>query len=126
MSFNIKEGIERRDTYEVLREHMPKIFDGREVPVLSTPSMISMIERTSMLLVKEFLPPNYTTVGTRVDVKHMRPAPVGGKVEVVSKLVKVEGRRLTFEVAVYYGDTKIGEGYHERYIVDIDKFSKRS
>lgn len=112
------------EVYEVREEDMPKCFP-KPIPVLSTPSMISMIERASMKLAQKFLREGKITVGTRVDVRHLRPAPVGAKVEVHSKLVKVEGRKLEFEVKVLYKGKEIGVGKHERYIVDAERFESK-
>jgi hypothetical protein len=63
-----------------------------------------------------------TTVGTRVEISHLRAAPLGAEIEVTSELVEVDGRRLRFRVEAYWNGEKIGEGFHERFIVDRDRF----
>jgi Thioesterase superfamily len=73
----------------------------------------------------KYLSPEYTTVGTVVNVKHLNPAPTSGIVIVESKLIAREGRRLLFEVRAYYKDKLIGEGLHERFIVDREKFIEK-
>jgi len=60
-----------------------------------------------------------------ISVKHLNPAPIGGVVRVESKLVLVDGRRLVFEVKAYYKDILIGEGQHERFIVNREKFMEK-
>ena len=87
--------------------------------------MISFMEYVSWKCVQKYLPEGYATVGVKVCVEHKAPAPIGARVKVVSKLLKVEGRKLTFRVEVWYGETLIGEGVHERYIVNLEKFRKK-
>ncbi|MCS7102949.1 MAG: thioesterase family protein [Candidatus Korarchaeum sp.] len=92
------------------------------VQVLSTPGMIAMMELASMKLVQPYLDEGSTTVGTKVCIDHKAPAPLGATVTVVTELVNVEGRRLEFEVSAYWGDRLLGEGRHERYVVNKDRF----
>jgi predicted thioesterase len=87
--------------------------------------MILFMERTSMRCAQQYLPEPYTTVGVSVNVRHLNPAPLGGVVRVVSRLVSVEGRRLVFEVKAYYRDMLVGEGIHERFIVNREKFAEK-
>ncbi|NPA96410.1 MAG: thioesterase family protein [Crenarchaeota archaeon] len=109
----------------VTEEHTAKHIGSGEVEVLSTPSMILFMESTALELAQKHLPQHMTTVGVRVDVKHMNPVPVGEEVEVTAKLVKQEGRKLVFEVRATWKDLTIGEGVHERYIVDREKFAAK-
>lgn len=106
-------------------EYAAKHLGSGDVKVLSTPAMIAFMERTSMKCVQKYLSPEYTTVGTVVNVKHLNPAPTSGIVIVESKLIAREGRRLLFEVRAYYKDKLIGEGLHERFIVDREKFIEK-
>ena len=106
-------------------EDSARSLGSGDVNVLSTPSMIRMMEETSRLLVQDKLPEGYTTVGVRVDVRHLKAASVGCKIKVVSELLKVEGRRLVFRVEAYWRNEKIGEGVHERFIVSRRDFWRR-
>jgi predicted thioesterase len=108
----------------VSEEHVAKHISS-DISVLSTPAMILFMERTSMKCAQQYLPEPYTTVGVAVNVRHLNPAPLGGVVRVFSKLLSIEGRRLVFEVRVYYRDVLIGEGLHERFIVNREKFIER-
>ncbi len=92
------------------------------VQVLSTPGMIAMMEIASMRLIQPHLDEGSTTVGTKVCVEHRAPAPLGATVTVVTELVDVEGRRLEFKVSAYWGERLLGEGRHERYVVNKDRF----
>ncbi len=119
----IEEGLEGEFSYEVTDDMVAGHI--KEAKVLSTPSMISLMEISSHRLVEESLPEGYTTVGTKVCVTHEAPAPVGSVVRVRVRLKEVDGRRLTFEVAAYWGDTLLGRGEHERYVVNLEKFIRK-
>jgi len=88
-------------------------------PVLSTPMMISLMERVAMTLVQERLSAGFTTVGYEVSVKHKAPARLGAVIRVWCKLVEVDDRRLLFEVRVTEGDKTVGEGLHRRTIIRV-------
>jgi len=94
-------------------------------PVLSTPSMINWMEHTCRDNVASMLAAGEDTVGMQVDVKHLAATPVGMKVRVVSKLMKVEGRVYSFEVEAFDEADKIGEGTHKRASVNVAKFDAR-
>lgn len=94
-------------------------------PVLSTPRLIGMLERTSHLLALPYLEKGQTTVGTLVNVKHLAATPVGLAVRFHSELVEVDRRRLRFKVEAWDALEKIAEGEHERFIIDIDRFTQR-
>lgn len=92
------------------------------MPVLATPAMIALMENAAMMAVADVLPEGCVTVGSAVNVEHIRPTGVGTSVSATAHLVAVDGRKLTFEVvAVDVGGT-IGKGTHVRYIVDSAKF----
>ncbi|NLT68421.1 MAG: hypothetical protein GXX84_17625 [Acidobacteria bacterium] len=88
-------------------------------PVLSTPMMISLMEGVSKDLVQQYLPPEFTTVGYEVHVRHKAAAFLGSLVKVRSRLLQADGRKLLFEVRVTHGETIIGEGEHRRTIVPM-------
>jgi predicted thioesterase len=87
--------------------------------VLSTPSMISLMERAGIQAVQPILPADYTTVGFEVHVKHFAPTPKGKKVTVRAELLEVDGRKLRFKVEAHDEDKKVGEGTHRRAVVQI-------
>ncbi|MEZ0394357.1 MAG: thioesterase family protein [Desulfurococcaceae archaeon] len=93
--------------------------------VLATPAMIAFMEYVALKCVEPYLQPGQTTVGVLVNVRHLNPSPEGSTVDVEAELVAVEGRRLTFKVVARLGNVLIGEGTHERYVVDVDKFLAR-
>lgn len=125
MEISIPENLVCVDEYYVPEDYAAKHIGSGDVMALSTPAMIALMERTSMMCVQKYLPEDYTTVGTLVNVKHVNPAPVRDKIRVESRLVRVEGRRLVFEVKAYYKNTLVGEGVHERFIVSKSKFVEK-
>ena len=95
------------------------------VETLSTPSMIGFMERVSLQLLQEYLDENERSVGARVNVRHLAPSAVGQSVRVKSTYVGMEGRRSIFEVEAYCGEIKIGDGTHERAVVDPSRFQSK-
>ena len=96
------------------------------VDVLSTPYMIAFMEHTSSECVREFLDPGYVTVGTLVNVKHLASTPVGMNVRCTAKLVRCDGRHLVFVVTACDDVETIGEGTHERFIVNSERFEEKA
>jgi fluoroacetyl-CoA thioesterase len=96
------------------------------VVVLGTPYMINLMEIASAKAVEPELEPGQATVGTLVDVKHLAATPIDMRVTATSRLVEVDGRRLVFEVEAYDEREKIGEGHHERAIVNLARFLERT
>jgi predicted thioesterase len=97
---------------------------GEGPGVLSTPSMIGLMEQTCLESVTSHLDANEQTVGTMVHIWHRAAVKIGEEVTIASKLIERERRRLLFEVAVTAGDLTIGDGTHERFVIDLDKFRK--
>ena len=97
---------------------------GPNVPSMySTPSMIQLIEGTCVRLITRYVDEGEQSVGYRVDVKHMAPTPIGKQVTARVVLNELNGRRYTFGVEVFNEDgVKIGEGTHERALIDIARF----
>ena len=91
--------------------------------VLSTPSMIGLMERAGIQAVQAILPEGYTTVGFEVNVKHFAATPKGKKVTVRAELLEVDGRKLRFKVEAHDEDKKVGDGTHRRAVVQIQRGS---
>ena len=96
------------------------------VKVFATPMMIALIERTCNESVLPQLEPGQGTVGTRIDVTHISATPVGMKVWCDSEVVEVDRRRIVFSVRAYDECGLIGEGTHERFVIDTDKFLQKT
>jgi fluoroacetyl-CoA thioesterase len=101
------------------------LWEGENV--FSTPSMISEMEETCRLLLKEeFLQDEeWDSVGTLVNIRHLKATPVGAEIKLKAKVVNVNNRRVTFEVDAVDKIEKVGEGIHERTIINIPEFRER-
>ena len=111
--------------YIVREEDSPEFLAKQGLGVLSTPRMIALMEITSKELLDRIIGDEYTSVGIHVNVYHKNPAPIGAKLRFVSKVIEVKGRKIVFEVRCFMGETVIGEGIHERYVIEWDKFREK-
>ena len=93
--------------------------------VFSTPQMIGLMEWTCRNAVLPYLDPGHDTVGTHVNVAHLAAAPIGMVVRCAAEITAVADRRVTFKVEAWDEKEKIGEGTHERAIINIAKFATR-
>lgn len=121
----IRPGLKGELALVVAEEHTARHLGSGGVRVLATPQMILLVERAGVAAIDHLLPEGYLTVGARLDVRHLAPTPVGFEVRAVAELVEVDGRRLDFRVTVHDGVELVGEGRHERYIVDLERFGRR-
>lgn len=87
--------------------------------------MVLLVERTAVRLLEPFLKPGQSSVGTRVDVRHMAPTLSGMSVRAEAEVTSIEGRRVTFRVKVFDEDEQVGEADHERVIIDVDRYVAR-
>ncbi len=123
MDFSVKIGVSKERKISVDSNQTTSfLWEGENV--LSTPSMIAEMEETCRLLLKEqAIPePEWDSVGTVVDIKHLAATPVGAEVFLKAKVVLVNGRRVMFEVEARDKLEKIGEGRHERFIINVPRF----
>lgn len=121
----IKPGLTGTAELVVGEEHTaPSIGSGR-VHVLATPVMINLIEAASLKAIEHLLPPGHQSLGTRLDVKHYAATPVGMKIKATAEVVKVEGRLIYFIVKAEDEKEPIGDGTHERVVVNVERFDKR-
>ncbi|MES2562730.1 MAG: thioesterase family protein [Pseudomonadota bacterium] len=107
------------------RDTAPHVGSGK-IKVLATPVMVSLMEEAALNAVEGLLPPGHQTVGTRLDITHVAATPVGLHVTARAELTHIDGRRLTFRVWADDERDRIGEGTHERIIVNVERFDKRS
>jgi len=88
--------------------------------VFSTPMMIALMENAAINAIK--LPEDQSSVGTYIDIKHIAATPIGMKVWAEAEVLEVDGRKVVFKIEAYDEIEKIGEGRHERYIINNEKF----
>lgn len=122
----VQNGIKGYQEDFVTEEKLAKNVGTGLVRVYATPQMIALIEKTAVLSVEPYLEDGQSTVGTLVNVTHCAATPAGMKVHAETELVEVDRRKLTFKVSAYDERGLIGEGVHERFIIDIAKFQAKA
>ena len=95
------------------------------VPVFSTPALVGLMESAAVAALSGQLAPGQTTVGARIDVRHLAATPIGMQVRARAELMGVEGRRLVFKIQAWDESELIGEADHERFVVDEARFTAR-
>ena len=90
--------------------------------VYSTPHMIALMETTAWSSVEPYMEEGKSTVGTHLDIAHLSASPVGAHIKCESELIEIDRRRLVFNVKASDDAGPIGEGTHERFIIDMEKF----
>ncbi|MDN5845090.1 MAG: hypothetical protein L0H53_02310 [Candidatus Nitrosocosmicus sp.] len=127
MDFDIKLGTKNERRIKVNHNQTTSfLWEGENV--FSTPSMISEMEETCRLLLKEqFLKDDseWDSVGTVVDINHTAATPVGAEIILKAEIIRVDGRRVQFKVSTEDNLEQIGEGKHERFIINIPKFKEK-
>ena len=93
--------------------------------MLATPVMINLIEAAALAAVEQSLPEEHQSLGTHLDITHVAATPVGMRVKATAEVVRVEGRTVYFKVRAEDERELIGEGTHERVVVNLDRFDKR-
>ena len=102
----------------------PRVGSGR-IRVLATPVMINLIEAAALAAVEQSLPEHHQSLGTHLDITHTAATPVGMKVRATAEVIRVEGRTVYFRVRAEDEKELIGEGTHERVVVNVERFDKR-
>ena len=122
----LKEGITGHQETIVTVENTAKTMKSGTLDVFATPAMIALMEQTAYESVAGELEEGYGTVGTMLNVKHVSATPLGMKVTCERTLTKIDGRALTFEVKAFDERGLIGEGTHERFLVQNEKFQAKA
>jgi fluoroacetyl-CoA thioesterase len=121
----LKPGLQGRAELVVGEEHTaPRIGSGR-VHVLATPVMINLIEAAALDAVERLLPLGHQSLGTVLNVRHIAATPVGMRVTASAEVTGVEGRTIRFRVEARDERELIGDGTHERVVVNVAKFDQR-
>jgi len=119
-------GLTARVELTVTDSDTAQALGSGDVPVLGTPRVLALVEAATVVATAQRMRAGMTTVGTRVELDHKAPTPVGRTVVAQAQLAKVDGRRLLFEVSVTDGATTVAEGRVERVLVDRHKFVERA
>lgn len=126
MEYNTLIGLCHSETLVVEHKDTAAVYGSGSLEVFATPAMIALMEKTCLESVNSKIGEVNTTVGISVNIKHLKASSVGALIRCDSKLVDVDRKRLVFEVQCFDGDTLIGEGTHERFVVDSEKFMNKN
>jgi fluoroacetyl-CoA thioesterase len=113
-------------TLRVLPEHLANQFKDAMLPqVLATPVMILVMENAALNAIRPFLELGESAVGTEINVQHLAATPVGHNVRAEAEVVKVVGKRIEFKVSANDEIEEIGNGTHQRIVIDLRSFNER-
>ena len=125
IEFNLKKGLKGVAQTVVNEENSAERFAKPMVPAFATPMLVSLMDLAAINSVKDHLPEGYISVATKISITHLAATPLGMTVTAEATLIDVFQNRLTFEVTAFDEREKIGEGTAERYIIDLEKFTKK-
>lgn len=119
-------GVKGKESLTVTQQQSAKTMGSGTLDVLATPAMIALMEQTAWKSIVPYLDSNQSSVGTRLDITHDAPTPLGMTVTCESELVKIDGRRLVFTVTASDDKGIIGKGIHERFLIQEDTFQEKA
>ena len=110
----------------VLPEHLANQFKDAMLPqVLATPVMILIMENAALNAIRSFLDSGESAVGAAIDVRHLAATPVGHDVRAEAEVINVDGKRIEFKVSARDETEEIGNGTHQRIVIDLRSFNER-
>nr|WP_148228199.1 thioesterase family protein [Syntrophobotulus glycolicus] len=121
---NMEIGAKGKSETVVTEKVTAKTLGSGTLDVLATPIMVAIMENAATRALD--LPEGQTSVGTYLEIKHLAATPVGMKVWAVAEITGIEGRKLSFKIEAYDEKEKIGEGEHERFIINAEKFLEKA
>ena len=121
----IHPGMTREDSFPISLENSAIHLGSGSSRVLATPWMIAFMERVSHRLLTCCMPEGYSSVGTHLDVRHLAPTPVGATIRDKAEVLSVDGNRVYFKIEAWDNLELIGEGTHERVVIDEARFLRR-
>ncbi len=122
---DLRPGLTHEITWTVEERHLASTLGSGLPPVFATPMLGAMFEECARALADPRLPEGQLTVGTWITIRHTAPTPRGMRVRVRAELVEVDGRRLRFKLQAWDDVEPVGDGEHERFVIDADRFEKR-
>ncbi len=121
----IRSGLVGAAELVVGEEHTAPSIGSGKVHVLATPVMINVIEAAALDAIERLLPPGFQSLGTVLNVRHIAATPVGMRVRATAEVLKTGGRTVYFKVEARDEKDLIGDGTHERVVVNVAKFDER-
>lgn len=122
----LKTGITGEAVEIVNTKNTAETMKSGALQIYATPAMIALMEQAAYKSVQDMLEPGMGTVGTRMDVSHISATPIGKRVTAKSRLTSIDRRKLVFDLEAFDESGKIGEGTHERFIVDNKSFQEKA
>lgn len=122
---DIRPGLAGHVDITVAEEHTAPHVGSGQVRVLATPVLVNLLEAAALKAAEHLVPAGHQTVGTLLRIQHLAATPVGMKVIAHAEVTRVEGRLLTFRVWADDEVEPVGEGEHQRVIINLDKFDQR-
>ncbi|MDR1680808.1 MAG: thioesterase family protein [Prevotellaceae bacterium] len=122
---NKTEGLQHTSRQTVTPHDTARHHGSGDLSVLATPALIALLENAAMLAVSPCLSPDESTVGVEIALSHKRASPVGSAIEATATLVKVDGRKLFFQLIAHDEKGEIGSGTHTRYIIHRKRFMEK-
>jgi len=126
MEFSLKEGTSIIKESKVTENETAIKMGSGDLEVYATPAMIALMENAAKSSVIDELPKGYTTVGIDMNVKHIKSSPVGANIKCKATLIKVDGKKLFFDVEASDDKGTIGKGSHIRFIVNSNDFMEKT
>ena len=125
MDYVTLKGLRHSETLVVEHKDTAAVYGSGALEVFATPAMIALMEKTCLESIADKIGEGNTTVGIAVNIKHLKASPVGSTIRCEAEIVEVDRRRLVFSVKCFEGETLVGEGIHERFVVDSTKFMSK-
>ena len=126
MYMTLETGIRGEQSALVTEANTAKTMGSGTLDVFATPALVALAEKTCWMSVADALGEGNGSVGTKLELEHTAPTPVGMTVTCESELVAVEGRKLTFKVTLHDGKGPVGGGTHERFVINNAKFAAKA
>ncbi len=109
----------------VTAEHTAAQVGSGRIAVLATPVMINVIEAAALAAAEPLLPAGHQSLGIHLDIRHFAATPVGLRVTAMAEVVAVDGRTISFKISVRDEFEPIGDGTHQRVVVNVDRYAER-
>ena len=122
----VKLGITGRQETTVTTANIAANVGSGKVKVFATPLMISLMEKAAVLSIAPCLEEGQSSVGTHINVSHCAATPIGMKVWAETEVIEIDRRKVCFSVKAFDERGLIGEGTHERFIIDVEKFQSKA
>ena len=122
----IKPGMKNETEERVTDDKTAASMGSGSLPVYATPAMCCLMEKAAAELAEKLMPEGWTTVGGSLAIQHKAPTPVGGTVRAEAEVLEVKGRRIAYRMAAYDEAGLIGDGNHERFAVNKEKFMDKA